>query len=602
MTSKTEIKNEIENLAGKKDQYQSVINAANKAKTDLTNSRETVVGKVAGEINSGVQSLTSQVNNLTGDASKLNTAPVEGLLDESQNVLTSSMESALDSVTFTAKLAPKVKWKQLGSTNAYFPEAQKTEDITKSVKDAMNAAVSDGQRAVAVAGDPKGFNKAIKDLENKVGAFDSSNVLSKLAAKANVVRDLVIAGKPSVPGDIHGAITFEVPMGDSAISLDDDFQLGYIDEINNAVNRVNQFKDNPLKVVSEELDNALGGLGSKLVNDVKSAVDEVEASINSVVDKANKFIDNTFASLTGSVNTNNGFIQNINREGQKLAKDTVRNLAPDLTEDEVNEVVTKAQGTEKELSEATQIVKNKSRKPVEEIRLDLSQLDTTIAGTSVIGNENSAFADPFELQGAYVGWETGTPRFFYISSFEELEAEFNTIDREVTEMVVHWSETFTNKNIGAEEIDSIHRQLGLTGIGYHYVIRRDGSLQRGRPVNRRGEHASINGHDEYSIGVCFVGGLNCSSETPNPETFLSADSLTRAQMNTFYDLCSAFYNAFPGGQILGHNDLDITQSDPGFDVRDYVFDVFNKPSIFEDPKSEGPFSPQDLIKKEIPTS
>ena len=76
-------------------------------------------------------------------------------------------------------------------------------------------------------------------------------------------------------------------------------------------------------------------------------------------------------------------------------------------------------------------------------------------------------------------------------------------------MVVHWTETFTNKNIGSEEIDAIQRDLGGNGIGYHYVIRRDGSLQRGRPNNIEGEHAAINGHNEFSIGIVLsfpVGG------------------------------------------------------------------------------------------------
>jgi hypothetical protein len=43
----------------------------------------------------------------------------------------------------------------------------------------------------------------------------------------------------------------------------------------------------------------------------------------------------------------------------------------------------------------------------------------------------------------------------------------------------------------------------------------------------------------------------------------------------------------------------VTVSDPGFDVRDYVFDVFNKKTLFTDPLTEGPFSPTDLIGKEV---
>jgi hypothetical protein len=164
---------------------------------------------------------------------------------------------------------------------------------------------------------------------------------------------------------------------------------------------------------------------------------------------------------------------------------------------------------------------------------------------------------------------------------------------------VHWTETFTNKNIGSEEINSTHIGLGIKGIGYHYVIRRDGSLQRGRPLSKQGEHSSVNDHDEFSIGLVFVGGFNCSSGTPNPESFLSSQSLTRAQMTTFEQFCRAFYKKYPGGQVLGHNDIDSTELDPGFDVIDYCKDVFGKESIFSDPTSQGPFKPSDLVKQKV---
>ena len=169
------------------------------------------------------------------------------------------------------------------------------------------------------------------------------------------------------------------------------------------------------------------------------------------------------------------------------------------------------------------------------------------------------------------------------------------VDREVTEVVVHWTETHTNKNIGSEEINRYHVGLGIDGIGYHYVIRRDGSLQRGRPVNIKGQHAPINNHDVRSISIAFVGGYNIPTGTPNPEQFLSAQSLTRSQFNTFDHFCRAFYNVFPGGQIVGHNDIDTDEIDPGFDVIDYVHSNFGKKSKFTDPASQGPLTINEIL-------
>ena len=44
------------------------------------------------------------------------------------------------------------------------------------------------------------------------------------------------------------------------------------------------------------------------------------------------------------------------------------------------------------------------------------------------------------------------------------------------------------------------------GIGYHFYIRRDGSIYRGRPENMQGAHAY--GANSDSIGICFEGNLN----------------------------------------------------------------------------------------------
>jgi hypothetical protein len=43
-------------------------------------------------------------------------------------------------------------------------------------------------------------------------------------------------------------------------------------------------------------------------------------------------------------------------------------------------------------------------------------------------------------------------KFGYIDSQEEMFAEFKNIKRDVTEVVVHWSETYTNKDISAEDL------------------------------------------------------------------------------------------------------------------------------------------------------
>ena len=185
-------------------------------------------------------------------------------------------------------------------------------------------------------------------------------------------------------------------------------------------------------------------------------------------------------------------------------------------------------------------------------------------------------------------------QFSYIDSYDELEAELRAITRDVTEFVAHWSGTYINQDIGAEEIHSWHTARGYSGCGYHLIIRRDGRLQRGRPLEKRGAHSRAYGHNTYSIGVCLVGGYNCPSNTRNPDKYISGDSINPEQMKTFAMFCKAFYAAFPAGQAYGHVDTsDKGKLDPGFDVQEYVFEKFGKVNVNTDGK-QAALSPTQL--------
>jgi N-acetylmuramoyl-L-alanine amidase len=185
-------------------------------------------------------------------------------------------------------------------------------------------------------------------------------------------------------------------------------------------------------------------------------------------------------------------------------------------------------------------------------------------------------------------------KYSYIGSVEELEKEFfqrvMRSGRNVDSTIIHATETFTNKNIGAEEIDDFAVQLGQEEIGYHYVIRRDGRLQRGRSVEQEGDHAPYN-FNKTSIGLVMVGGINRASTESLSFTNSSA-SFTRAQYDTLELFLKTFYNHLPGGEVYGHNELKSLFStdtdgeeepldeqeflDPFFDVSEYIYSLFGK--------------------------
>ena len=56
---------------------------------------------------------------------------------------------------------------------------------------------------------------------------------------------------------------------------------------------------------------------------------------------------------------------------------------------------------------------------------------------------------------------------------------------------------------GVKDVFNWHRQRGFSDVGYHFVIRRTGVIELGRPLEYMGAHAKGNNHD--SIGVCYIG-------------------------------------------------------------------------------------------------
>jgi len=54
-----------------------------------------------------------------------------------------------------------------------------------------------------------------------------------------------------------------------------------------------------------------------------------------------------------------------------------------------------------------------------------------------------------------------------------------------------------------EQIHAYHQSEGWAGIGYHFYIRKDGTIYRGRPIDVTGAHTFNMNY--CSIGVCFEG-------------------------------------------------------------------------------------------------
>lgn len=83
--------------------------------------------------------------------------------------------------------------------------------------------------------------------------------------------------------------------------------------------------------------------------------------------------------------------------------------------------------------------------------------------------------------------------------------------RRINDIILHCSATPEGKDFSVQDIDRWHREKGWDGIGYHYVVYRDGSVHVGRSIDKAGAHCV--GHNAHSIGVCYIGGLARDGKT-----------------------------------------------------------------------------------------
>ena len=167
--------------------------------------------------------------------------------------------------------------------------------------------------------------------------------------------------------------------------------------------------------------------------------------------------------------------------------------------------------------------------------------------------------------------------------------------RKIKGIIIHCSATKPSMDIGVEEITDWHinpkKQKdgsykykgvsfktkndlplevrnavgnGWSDIGYHYVIRRNGSLEIGRDLEKNGAHCK--GHNKNTIGICLIGGVN-DKGTPQ-------DNFTPNQYDTLESLLEnlVFREYVEGGAyIKGHNELcDGKKACPSFNVQEWL--------------------------------
>lgn len=106
----------------------------------------------------------------------------------------------------------------------------------------------------------------------------------------------------------------------------------------------------------------------------------------------------------------------------------------------------------------------------------------------------------------------------------------------------------------AHTIDRAHKDRQWAGIGYHFVIDRQGKLITGRPLER--VPAAQGGHNKGTIAVCLHG--------------LTEDKFTEAQFKTLRELCKTVQRAY-GNNVTFHGHTEVSSKTcPVFDYKDVL--------------------------------
>ena len=123
-------------------------------------------------------------------------------------------------------------------------------------------------------------------------------------------------------------------------------------------------------------------------------------------------------------------------------------------------------------------------------------------------------------------------------------------------VILHCSATTPSQDVDVEWCRRIHvDERGWSDVGYHYFIKRDGTVQFGRPLNKAGAHTK--GHNN-SIGICYAGGLSPDHKP--------SDTMTSEQELAFLDLWHCLNRVFGPLSLHGHNEY-ANKACPSFVVK-----------------------------------
>lgn len=128
--------------------------------------------------------------------------------------------------------------------------------------------------------------------------------------------------------------------------------------------------------------------------------------------------------------------------------------------------------------------------------------------------------------------------------------------RKIKKIIIHCADTPNGKNFDVKDIDQWHRARGFNksgaysmSCGYHYVIKVNGVIEKGRGLQEVGAHCK--GQNHSSVGVCLIG----------------KDSFDDVQWVALRQLIEELKSVFGKLEVCGHREFASYKTCPNFDVK-----------------------------------
>lgn len=138
--------------------------------------------------------------------------------------------------------------------------------------------------------------------------------------------------------------------------------------------------------------------------------------------------------------------------------------------------------------------------------------------------------------------------------------------RKINKIIIHCTATPEGRDVSIDEVRRWHvEERGWRDVGYHFLVRLDGTVEEGRQIEMTGAHTRS--HNWDSIGIAYSGGMSKDMTEPK-------DTRTDAQKDALVDLICQLHDCY-GGTVYGHRDFS-EKACPSFDAKTEYENISNR--------------------------